>query len=517
MTTPFFPTNSKKVSFAQTQEVLSGDLNTLSTYLHQIIKDFSINVIGASTELGSTISGMVVTAPNGGPVSVGSGLFIYSATPDTGATSYTGTLVNYPGVSGLAVTSGLPAPTKTIVVGIDIQYTEIPDTVTYTRNFYNTVTNTIDANLTPIDTIPSISTVLTFGTPSAGTPVAPAIPSNYCRLATFVMDSSGNITNLIYTLTYIWDIQTWAGTANTFDPTQMKTLSDSLSALRYQISALIGSSSWLDVPATSIQAISTSITTINASLATILSDISTINTSISTINSEIVTINSLIASLASLGSRSVSWTSATSTTWSIPAGVYLVQAILSSGGGAGGNGDSNNPKSAGGGGGGGGAVIICWLPVNPGSTLNIQVGGGGSTGGGSYPAFAPNGGNTYIQSASFSILAQCTGGQGGQNSSGVGVAGTASLGGNGGTVTAAPGIPFTTATFTGTAGASGQWTNAGGSANSNGGNGGSQAIVDGVSYNGAGGRGGNGGAANTGSGQNAGLANGQDGSIWLRY
>jgi hypothetical protein len=273
---PDFPTDSKKVNFSPAQEVLSTDLNTLSTYLHQIIKDFNINVFGSSSTTttspsnglavvqntnigGAIVSGMAVTGPTGGNMVVAPGLFLCAISNGDSSTNYSGTLVNY--LTSSPSLSSNPAGAGNWVVGaIDITYTEVSgDSIV--RNFYDLTDNTVDALSTFVDTKPNISTVITWGTPVVltSTPTAPALPSGATRLATFFITNLGIVSSLQYVLPYIWNLQNWPnGDTHTFNPANSQTLSDSLSAIRAEIVSILGpTANWYDTPATTIAALNT--------------------------------------------------------------------------------------------------------------------------------------------------------------------------------------------------------------------------------------------------------------------
>lgn len=258
-----FPTQSRKVNVSQKQEVISEDLNKISSYLHQIIKDFHIQAFQgtqsasssgiASPNPGCIINGCTVTLSSGGSptVSVASGLVLFSPPVDgTAGDNYSGSLCLLAGGAPVGSIS-VPASGYRTCYAIDILYAESTDLLTTQRNFYNTVNDTVSPSLTPVTTLPTVYVILTAGTPTATptTPPEPSLTNGYTRLSTFWVDTAGTLSNLTYLLPYIWNIQGWPGTANTFENTNIKTLADSLSAMRAQLSAIIGAptAKWYDV------------------------------------------------------------------------------------------------------------------------------------------------------------------------------------------------------------------------------------------------------------------------------
>ena len=111
--------------------------------------------------------------------------------------------------------------------------------------------------------------------------------------------------------------------------------------------------------------------------------------------------------------------------WTVPTGVYKIKIIAIGGGGGGGGGSA----SYAGGGGGSGAISYTEAIVNPGITINIQVGAGGSAGvGGSSPSAGGNGGKTQVLDPNGNAIVAALGGGGGQPGS----TSAAGAGGNGG-------------------------------------------------------------------------------------
>jgi hypothetical protein len=178
-------------------------------------------------------------------------------------------------------------------------------------------------------------------------------------------------------------------------------------------------------------------------------------------------------------------------TFTVPQGIYEIQAVLIGGGASGARGQANREQS---GAGGGGLRYINNLPVTPGETLTVVVGAGG-------PASlanntdGTNGGNSVLQRGA-NVLVQANGGTASLYING------ASTGGAGGTGTA-----IGTGPFGGTIGGG------------NGGKGGDSAAALNAGGGGAGGYSGNGGpgvndggtfaAGNQGAG--GGAAGGEDG------
>ena len=84
----------------------------------------------------------------------------------------------------------------------------------------------------------------------------------------------------------------------------------------------------------------------------------------------------------------------TSQNWTVPSGVHKIKVLAIGGGGGGGGGSSSYV----GGGGGSGSIGYAEVFVQPGITLNIQVGAGGSAGtGGASPTAGGSGGASQIQ------------------------------------------------------------------------------------------------------------------------
>lgn len=244
---PAFPTlpganaADSKVSISPTQEVISLDLNNISNYLHQIIKDFNLNVFANSfgtsagnTQGGCIVNGMTVSGANASSVTVAPGLFIFSAFPDTGTTAYSGTLVNF---TGTVLTLPFPGANSWIV-GIDIPYLETPTTTLTSRNFYNVIGDTVQNQATAVTTVPTIGTILTPNGVAGVSPIAPSVSAGCVRVANVTVNSIGVVTAINYVLPFIWDSQGWPG-GSPGDVTKLLTLNDSLSAVRYQLNQII--------------------------------------------------------------------------------------------------------------------------------------------------------------------------------------------------------------------------------------------------------------------------------------
>jgi len=146
--------------------------------------------------------------------------------------------------------------------------------------------------------------------------------------------------------------------------------------------------------------------------------------------------------LSTLGDAQSWTTSPPSYTFTVPQGVYALQALLSGGGGGGGGTPSGTSGNQGGGGGGGaGAVVNATLPVTPGDTLTVQVGIAGHRGlaGGGAATDGSAGGDSSLSVSGSYLHAQGGGGGGraGNNpsyASGAGGAGILGAGGANGSL-----------------------------------------------------------------------------------
>ena len=95
----------------------------------------------------------------------------------------------------------------------------------------------------------------------------------------------------------------------------------------------------------------------------------------------------------------IEYTTVGTYTFTVPARVLRITAILVGGGGGGGAGYTSDTDTYAGGGGGGGETVLAWYPVSPGQSLSITVGAGGAggTGGGTAtPAAGADGGDSSI-------------------------------------------------------------------------------------------------------------------------
>ena len=194
---------------------------------------------------------------------------------------------------------------------------------------------------------------------------------------------------------------------------------------------------------------------------------------------------------------SSTFTTVGSNTFTVPAGVTKISAVLIGGGGAGGG---SGGGSGGNGGGGGGLIYVNDFPVTPGQTLAVIVGAGGiavsgGTGG--------NGGNSSITG-----IATAFGGTGGafDRDDPVGAGGTGGTGGSGG-ATGGSGGRATLTTGAGGGGAAGY--------SGNGGTGGNATAINGGVAGSGGGAGGGGaeGASGSGGGGVGILGQGTSGSL----
>jgi hypothetical protein len=126
----------------------------------------------------------------------------------------------------------------------------------------------------------------------------------------------------------------------------------------------------------------------------------------------------LVAGIVSwLGQSMAVWSSAGTYSWTVPAGVYRVRAIVTGGGGGGGAGAGSWENI--GGGGGAGATAFATFNVTPGETLTIVVGAGGA--GGSGRAGGDGQPSQILRGAT--VLVEAAGGSGGPYNPGGGTAG----------------------------------------------------------------------------------------------
>jgi len=111
------------------------------------------------------------------------------------------------------------------------------------------------------------------------------------------------------------------------------------------------------------------------------------------------------------------YTTAQTTTFTVPAGCTSISAVCVGGGGGGGN--DTNPDEAGSGGGGGALAYQTSIAVTPGESLTVVVGSGGGSN--------TNGGDSYIQRSGTNLVRAGGGGRGQSPDDG-------NAGGSGGTV-----------------------------------------------------------------------------------
>jgi hypothetical protein len=183
----------------------------------------------------------------------------------------------------------------------------------------------------------------------------------------------------------------------------------------------------------------------------------------------------------------VAFTTAGTTSWTVPTGVTSVSAVVV-GGGGGGGGHSTVNVAGSGGGGGGGLRWINTLAVTPGETITVVVGAGGT---GSATTTGGTGGTSSLARGA-STLINATGGAGGAYTGGTT---TAAAGGAGSTIGGNIGGGNGGAGGVGVTGNDGGGGGGAGGYSGNGGAGNTAANVGGSA--GAGGGGGGAGAADT--------------------
>jgi len=395
-----FPTGSRKANFSDLQEVLSGDLNAISTYLHQIIKDRNVNLFTqqeAGYSPGCIVNGCQVSLSVSGVyanITVGAGLLFFAATVDTN--NYNGTLL--PVVSQAIQPVALPAAGKYIQYSIDINYSEFIDGLqTQPRNFYDAPTDLASSKGASTYVSNTSSIVATAGpvVSSPGMVSETPVANGWARVANFVLSSTGVYRQAVYELPYIWNMQSWPGTPNSGNSDTTNNLAECLSAVRAQLKTILGMTNWFDVPAISLTAASNSMTSAQTA------------------------INSL-----SLGLKGVTpLYQGPASTFTVPANCYKLYIKMWGPGGNGGNGAYSgsliSSSYAWGGGGGAGAYIEDVFSVIPGQIIPYRVGSGGS-------GVATTFGSMYSAGA---------GGAGGNANTG---AMTDGAGGGGGTATITP-------------------------------------------------------------------------------
>ncbi len=235
---------TEQVLVSTRQEVATQDLNAISTLLYQINRDFNVNVLSAQSTI---INGMKVTWDSGNPsiIDVGAGVCSFNNNADGFAGSLFFCTSASPGITS-------PNISNPRTDAIDIRYYEAAGD-SQTRNFINN-TGTVFSQATNTKTISKYDDiVVTPGTASISHP-PPSIPSGYVRLATFdVAAGAGSpvVSNITYLMPFLGDEQSWpvGQFPNTFDQEKFLSLKDAISAIRAQISAIIGADTdrWSDV------------------------------------------------------------------------------------------------------------------------------------------------------------------------------------------------------------------------------------------------------------------------------
>jgi len=349
---------------------MSEDLNAISTYLHQILKDRNINLFQGQQSgyayPGCVINGCEISLTESGNsvgVSTGPGLLLFSSLIDT--ENYSGTVV--PVDTGSIGTLLFPASGSSVKYSIDIRYTEADETSSLpSRNFYHAPTDLVSAKNTSIYKTPVFEYVLTPGAETIGDPLnaqVGALEDGWNRLATFLVTSSGlylGTGQLTYTIPYIWNLQSWPGTSHSLNSATTLTLADTLSAIRAELSAIIGKTNWYDKPSISL----------------------------SELNSQTVAGQATVSDL-SLGFKSIvplRYVSGVSypQQFTVPAGCTKLYVKMWGPGGSGGYGWVRLASSASyfdyqwGGGGGSGAYVEDVISVTPGQHIPYFVGPGGS-------------------------------------------------------------------------------------------------------------------------------------------
>lgn len=346
-----FPTGSRKIQFTDTEEVTSSDLNTLSGLLHQLARDFNINVFQGKQAgfayPGCILNGCKVSITPGSLevpalVDVSAGLVLFSL--DNDPNNYSGSLLPIPPttLSAVAPTSG------TQDYFIDITYFEALDPSSFeTRNVYSQVTQTAGPQTIPTLTsnFPPTPPILLSSQPNPN--------SGYTRLGKFTLDSTGAVISpgFTYTLPYIWNLQNWPGNPHEANLSTTLTLADSLSAIRAAIADILGpTSKWYEAPAINI-------------------------------NNAVIEINDIQAQIDFLkfGVKSISFYGPGSGNITVPAGVSRMWVRCWGPGGDGAPTSITNGVNIGfGGAGGGGGYVESIIPVTPGNVFPYYVGNHGS-------------------------------------------------------------------------------------------------------------------------------------------
>lgn len=190
------------------------------------------------------------------------------------------------------------------------------------------------------------------------------------------------------------------------------------------------------------------------------------------------------------------FSSATSTTWTVPENVYEIEVKAWGAGGGGGGSESDHVDPVGGTG-GGGAFVYGRMEVTPGESLGIEVGEGGGTGVARANSGGAGGGGGHTEmtrNGNVLVIAGAGGGGGGSAED------DTDEGGNGGAGGANTGQSGTIGSAGGSDGGSGGTQGGGGAAGGNGVAGSSQAGGNGEDWNGTTGGELNGGAVSGGDG-----------------
>ncbi|VVB53191.1 Uncharacterised protein [uncultured archaeon] len=350
--------NSSKVNFSPKQEITSSDLNKVSSLLHKLFKDFTIQALQESqdpTNFGCIVSGCGISL-TGGPsynIYLDTGVVVFNTSIPG---DYTGTLVNTPS-DLFAVT--LPMSGSDIYY-IDLAYSEILDPATSARRVFDTVNNIVIPASLSVSTVPQVLYSL-VPAPSTG----PA--TGYVRLAQVEVFYDATV-SVTYVTPRIWDAVLWPGTPNTFDSDQIKTLADSIATIKAQLKYILGApNEWYSVAA---------------------ADLPTLATMISIL---IANINALTSGFKSV--KKLTKADNGSSPYVVPTGIHRILVKMWGGGGGGGATLYLNA----GGRGGAGAYLEHIFNVTPGQTINFSVGSGGpdSTNGTS-TSFGPVGGVTPV-------------------------------------------------------------------------------------------------------------------------
>jgi hypothetical protein len=265
------PTFNKIPFFSSDENVTSGDLNLISAFLMNYNKNFVNSVISGN---GCILNGLGLTA-NTTNITLASGFAFYNSPTSNNTITVlnssppttlpmNGSILEIDGP--LTLTPSNPHATLDRIDGIDLIANQTP-TTSASRNFINPGTGIVTSQSTPTQLIenyvqnpgsPGSNIVITAGTPGA-TPFIPAVPAGYIRLATVYITHGVSLNivqgNILYTMPYIWELQTFPGTPNTAN--QCMTLSDMLSAIKYQLNAIIGQNSWYNAPITNLYSLKT--------------------------------------------------------------------------------------------------------------------------------------------------------------------------------------------------------------------------------------------------------------------